>query len=395
MPLLPKSLRTLSLPPLSRLRYAMPRVRHNGHGLANEIVPWARAFLASQVLDATLLPPAFGLNRRGYWRHFGTSPDDWIYHRAMQRILPVVDFGEADYLEHGGGDVVTALQSFAAARGLLGRRVYLFRTEGMWGGYRHIQAAREFIRSTLYQSRFAPGNLLRLRARLDLRKIVVGMHVRLGDFKAAQSLQDYRRAPNTSLPLQWFHNIAQSLQAAFGQDWQLLLVSDGDPEQLRALHDGFPCVISGDLPHGDCSDLLALAASDLLVCSASCFSSLAAFLAEGPYLWFAPNLHPHPEGCYSMHGDSSEISAQSAALRAAVGQFAKPATASSTRGFAVDADGQLPAAALEAAALRRDLRRWEQDLVRGGVTPIPAASESASSEPRARVADTPGLERLG
>jgi len=88
-----------------------------GYGLGNEFLPWARAFLASQVLDAKLLPPAFGMNRRAYWRHFNTAPDDWIRQRALQYLLPVVEFREADYLAHGGGDVVTALERFAAAIG--------------------------------------------------------------------------------------------------------------------------------------------------------------------------------------------------------------------------------------------------------------------------------------
>ena len=75
----------------SPLRYCLPRVRKRGYGLGNELIPWARAFIASELLGARLLPPAFGLNRRGYWRHFRTLPDDWIYHRALQKILPVVE----------------------------------------------------------------------------------------------------------------------------------------------------------------------------------------------------------------------------------------------------------------------------------------------------------------
>jgi hypothetical protein len=365
------------MPPL--LRYSLPRVRHNGHGLANEIVPWARAFLAAQILDAKLLPPAFGLNRRGYWQHFRTSPDDWIFNRAIEHILPVVEFRESDYLAHGGADVVPALRSFAAAHRLLERPVYVFVTEGMWGGYQHVQAAREFIRSTLYQSRYAPRNLLQLNERLDPHKIQVGMHVRLGDFVAPTSLEDYRPQANTSLPIEWFHNIAQSLRDAFGDDWQLLLVSDGDPAQLRELYSRYPCVLSADMPHRDCSDLLALAASDMLVCSASCFSSLAAFLSESPYLWFAQNLHAHPEGCYSMHGDAAELSAQSTANRAAVGDFMSPGATSSSRGYAVDAEGRIPPGALEGAVLRRNLRRWQRDLVRGGVVPISASRREPMS----------------
>ena len=351
-------------------RYCLPRVRRRGYGLGNEMIPWARAFLASQVLDAKLLPPAFGLNRRGYWRHFHTSPDDWIQHRAMQRILPVVKFTEADYLAHGGGSAVTALRSFAAAHNLHQRQLYLLVTEGLWGGYGHVQAAREFMRSTLYQSRFAARNLLRLQDRIDPNKILVGMHIRLGDFVAPTSIGDYRRVPNASLPIDWFHNLAACLQSAFGGDWQLLLVSDGAQERLQNLLVNFPCVITADLPNGDCSDVLALAGADLLVCSASSYSSLAAFLSDSPYLLFADSLFAHPEGCYSMHGEPDKSAPHGSPTPAAVHYFADQSGAVSARGTAVNADGRIPMAVLESAARRCDWRRWELDLVRGGVTPI-------------------------
>ena len=150
--------------------------------------PGRAHFWRRRSLNAKLLPPAFGLNRRGYWRHFKTSPDDWIYHRALQKLLPVVEFTEADYLAHGGGSAVTALCSFIAEHKLHERRVFAFVTEGLWGGYSHVQAAREFMRSTLYQSRYAARNLLQLQSRIDPHKILVGMHVRLGDFVAPTSL---------------------------------------------------------------------------------------------------------------------------------------------------------------------------------------------------------------
>ena len=94
------------------LRYCLPRVPKRGYGLGNELIPWARAHLAAELLGAELLTPAFGLNRRPYWRHFGTPADDWIYRRALPKVLPAVQFNEQDYLEHGGGDAVTALRRF-------------------------------------------------------------------------------------------------------------------------------------------------------------------------------------------------------------------------------------------------------------------------------------------
>jgi hypothetical protein len=351
------------------LRYCLPRVRR-GHGLGNELVPWARAFLAAQLLHARLLPPAFGLNRRAYWQHFNTSPDDWIYHRALEHILPVIEFTQAQYLAHGGGSAVSALRSFIAAHRLHERRMFVLVTDGFWGGYSHVQAAREFMRSTLYQSRYAARNLLQLQGRIDPGKILVGMHVRLGDFAAPTSIEAYRRTANASLPIGWYRNVAACLQRAFGDDWQLLLVSDGDPEQLKDLLGSYPCVITADIAHGDCSDALALASTDLLVCSASSYSSLAASLSESPYLWFAPNLHAHAQGCYSIHGDATQSDSQNEQTRAAVRFFLDRPAGSTARGTAIAGDGEIPAQVLEAAARRREWRRWQLDLVRGGVAPM-------------------------
>ena len=352
------------------LRYCLARVRNRGYGLGNELVPWARAFLASQVLDARLLTPPFGLNRREYWRHFHTPPDDWLYNRAMERLLPRVQFTEADYLEHGGDDVVTALRSFARAHDLQRRSAYVFVTEGLWGGFYHVQAAREFMRATLYQSRFAAANLLRLRERIDPQKILVGMHVRLGDFKPAVTAHEHRRVANVSLPLEWFCNIADSLRTFLADRLQFLLVSDGTPEQLQPLTSRIPCITTADLPDGDCSDALALADSDLLVCSASTYSHLAAFLSDSPYLWFAPNLHRHPEGCYSLGDPGADLGRTGSPRARALREFAAHRERWPARGFALDMAGQIPASLIEQLQERHARRRWQADILRSGVIAV-------------------------
>jgi hypothetical protein len=217
--------------------------------------------------------------------------------------------------------------------------------------------------------------LFRSQQRIDPNKVLVSMHVRLGDFAAPVKLAEYRRSPNTSLPIEWFANVADHLRQAFGDDWQLLLVSDGGPEELQPLLNRHPCIVTGDIPNGDCSDALALAQADLLVCSASSYSSLAATLSESPYVWFTDNLHEHAEGCYSLHGDSKS---PSSILRTqtAIAHFLGNVQSAAPRGAAVGADGKVPMATLDAAARRRDWRRWELDLVLGGVTPMPVEAES-------------------
>jgi hypothetical protein len=351
----------------ANLRYCLSRVKNRGYGLGNELLPWARAFLASQVLDATLLPPAFGMNRRAYWRHFRTPPDDWIYHRALEYLLPVVEFTESDYLAHGGGDVVTALRGFAAAHRLRDRRAYVLVTDGLWGGYHHVEAAREFIRSTLYQSRYAAHNLLQLRERIDPHKLLVGMHVRLGDFSLPGASPDYYRASNISLPIEWLEALARSLDRALGADWQLLLITDGTEEQLKPLTSQRPCITTNDLAPGDCSDVLALAGADLLVCSVSSFSTLAAFLSDSPYLWFTPNLYHHPEGVYSQGDYDAQRNKPGNPTGTALERLARAPADVLPRGVGVDLDGEIPAAVIHAAVLRYQSRLWESDLVRSGV----------------------------
>src|SRR6185437_6203840 len=143
--------------------------------------------------------------------------------------------------------------------------------------------------------------------RLDADRIRIGMHVRLGDFRVPAAGADYAGAANLSLPLDWFRRVALSLMGALGDRLQFLLVSDGTREQLTPLLETVPCVVTADLPNGDCSDVLALADCDLLVCSASTYSHLAAFLSDSPYVWFAPNLHRHPEGCVSLGASEADL----------------------------------------------------------------------------------------
>ena len=350
-----------------RLRYCLSRVRNRGYGLGNEMLPWARAFLASQVLDAKLLTPAFGMNRRAYWRHFRTAPDDWIQQRTLQHLLPVVEFRESDYLAHGGGDVVSALQGFADTHRLHRRRAYVLVTDGLWGGYHHVEAARDFIRSTLYQSRYAAHNLLQLRARIDPHKVLVGMHLRLGDFAPPAAAPDYQHAANISLPIEWLRALGRCLDRTLGEGWQLLLITDGSEQQVEPLRTQWHCITTADLLPGDCSDLLALANADLLVCSPSSFSTLAAFLSDSPYLWFAPNLYRHAEGVYSLGDYARQRERPGDPTRAALEQWLRlPATAL-PRGVAVDLGGEIPAAVIDAALLRHQSRRRELDLVRSGV----------------------------
>jgi hypothetical protein len=279
--------------------------------------------------------------------------------------MPHVEFTEADYLAHGGGDVSRALRSFGAAAGLPSRSTWLLTTRGMWGGMAHIAAARDFALSTLHQSRFAARNLMTVWQRLQPDLPVVGLHVRMGDFGAPMDPEAYQGRFNVALPPAWYRQVAVSIHEQTNGHVQFLLVSDAPVERLRPIAEGLRCVFTGDIPNSDCSDLLALARCDLLVCAVSSYSVWAAFLSEAPYLWYGPNLTSHGDHWLSIWGHEPGQQAPGSPTLAALDLARKAPQRVISRAWAVPADGTAPPAAVTQLS-----QRWAHratDLIRYGV----------------------------
>lgn len=353
------------------LRFCLPRVTGRGGGLGNEMVPWARAYVASQVLGARLLPPAFGFNRRPYWRHFETSRLDWLAHRVLEHTLPRFEFDERAFLDFGDEGLADAVRRHARRHDLAGRGAYVWVTDGLWGGYHHLMEAREFARETLRTSRFAARNLDVLRHRLDPARKTVAMHVRLGDFGAPVAAGEWRGRFNVSLPLDWYVGVATSLRAMLGDAIQFLVVSDGSTDALAPLVDVCGAITTGDIADSDASDLLALAQADLLVCSVSSYSAWAAFLSDAPYLWFEPNLQ-RIDGFYSIWGHEPEGRHSQRAMRQARERHDRGLVVASPRGVPIGPGGTVPVVVAErlmAAPVSADAAN---DLVVYGLVPHPA-----------------------
>jgi hypothetical protein len=363
---------------MTNLQWCLPLVQGRGAGLGNELVPWARAYLMTQVLGARCLTPAFGANARGYHRHFGTPRIDFAWHRLLAATLPRVHFGEAEFEEHGGGDVLQAFARFADARGLRERRPLLVTTDGLWGGLHHIARAREFVRGTLYGSRYAAANLAQQVSRLHPDALTVAMHVRLGDFEAsAPDPESYRGRFNCALPLAWFVGIGQQLRAAFGDAIQFQLFSDGSAAQLAPLHAVLKPVDTRCALPSDVSDLLAMSQADLLVCSVSSYSVWAAALSSSPYLWFAPQLHQHGQGWGSIWGDEErQRAAGGPTLRALADRTANPAEEG--RSYAMGLLDTLPGTLLATLRRRAQSRLRSCDLIRYGVTQLPSTGNGGA-----------------
>jgi hypothetical protein len=350
------------------MRYAIPVVDRRGAGLGNELILWAKAFVAGQALGLKTLHPAWGINRRNYWRYFGTSRSDYVVHRLLRAALPKVRFDEEDYVRCGGGDFADALTAFARERGLERSGPLALEIAGLWGGPGMLYPAREFVRGQLLGTRYTAANLYQVARRAGDERLRIGVHLRRGDFGAPVARGAYAGTFNVAVPLAWYEAMMATLHRAFGDGIVFVIASDASAAELTPLTSRFPCVTTMDLPNSDVSDLIALATSDFLICSISSFSLWAAFLGEMPYAWFRPQLSEFA-GTLSIWGHQAPQQQPASPLGQARAEVASLSEADPIwpRGIPVDEDGALSDELMD--DLRHVLwrRRRATDLIRYGV----------------------------
>jgi hypothetical protein len=274
-----------------------------GAGLGNEILPWAKGWIASQVLDAHLVGPSWGINPRRYDRNFRTSRLDFLLEDALQ-CLPHYAFTEQDYQASGEIDFGSALKKWTTAKGIASKQSYIVSVDGMWGGYPSIRSARAFLLAKLLNSRNVLRNVHQITSRLSSGKLFVAVHMRSGGdgFIAPAAGEDIRGKFNILVPAKWYLWVCAALQERYRDAIQFRFFTDRRSaefeEAVRRFNPGQ--AIQEGLT--ECSDLCLMAHADLRVCSVSSYSLAASFLSEGPYLWYEPQLSLS-QGHYSLWGD--------------------------------------------------------------------------------------------
>jgi hypothetical protein len=347
------------------------RLNIRGAGLGNEIIPWAKGFIASQALNARLVGPSWGLNRRRYWRNFGTSRLDFAG-EALLRLLPLKAFTAADYYNTGIIDFGEAIQSWAESNGLARKSHFVVTVGGMYGGYLAIQSARSFLWSRLLNSRRTLSNMYKVQSHLDRAKLQVAIHMRLaGEFAAAEEGRDIRTKFNTMVPGGWYRAICHALRREFAGQVQFCFFTDREtPEYLKLLSEFNP-----EQPRcrelSECSDLLLMASADLRVCSVSSYSLAACFLSGGPYLWYEPQLHLENE-TYSLwgHEELQRLSGSPTVVSAAYVKAAAPDSRLEFQGYPVGIEGLLPAGLIQRLHATVAVKDSRTDLAQYGCYPL-------------------------
>ena len=344
-----------------RLSFSVPLLHSfRGAGLADEAIPWAKAFIGAREFGLRRLHPAWGLNPRGYSHDFSTSRLDAVAQRALVRALPtrritpalVESTGERDYARALTSPTPRAQPSAGPARSrdprVDGRRLD-----------RHQIGARVSPRC-VPPATTRCGRPLQIGRRLNPEKLTAAVHLRFGDFLRS----GHGPGPgifNQTLPDSWYEETIHTILDTFPDRLDIVLVTD-DPDAavVRRLLELDQVQVPPTRARPVLSDLSLLASADLLVCSTSAFSQLAAFLSESPYIWCAPHLYVDKDGWGSIWGHDEHHNGG-----------AQDGTSTQEprlgKGFPLGESVTLPPELEDLLERRLSIKRSGRDLIQGGV----------------------------
>jgi len=345
------------------------RTGRRGEGLGNEIIAWSKGYIASQVLGARLVGPAWGINARQYYRNFGTSRLDVVAEEVLTRIS-THRFTEEDYRSIGEVDFGKAIRVWSERLQLAQRASFVVTVDGMYGGYLAIKNARPFLWSKLLGSRNALRNIYAVQSQLNPEKLLVAVHLRVGsDFAEFGDNPDCRGRFNMKLPMEWYLNLCRSLREAFQDRIQFHFFTDKiGPAFQEAVREFNPQ--QQPRPNlSEASDLALMAMADLRICSVSSYSLVASFLSGGLYTWYEPQL-TLLNGLYSLWGsEPTQMQEHSPIWEAGQRARSSDAGSSEIKGWPIGMTGELPGKLLEALERRLNALDRRRDLLFYGVVP--------------------------
>lgn len=152
-----------------------------------------------------------------------------------------------------------------------------------WNNYfGDIHDDRETVRQEFMQ--ILRPSILRKLNKQDAPSI--GMHIRLGDFRAPREGESFKEIGGIRTPMEYFIEVLEKVRETVGSDIPATLFTNGKESELSDILN-FPNV-SVSRPNSDIVDLLLLGRSDVIVTSArSTFGYWSGFFSEVPII-----MHP-------------------------------------------------------------------------------------------------------
>lgn len=166
-------------------------------------------------------------------------------------------------------------------------KVYVFENIPHWADYfGQLKPYRDSVLQALL-GMLAPEHYQRLQT---LAPPVIGVHIRMGDFRPLQPNENFAQVGNVRTPLGYFQDIINGIRQIHGSLLPVTIFSDGHDHELAPLLE--MAEVQRAPQNIDILDILLLSRSQLVVTAAcSTFSYWSAFLSNAPVIMHPDHIH--------------------------------------------------------------------------------------------------------
>lgn len=252
-------------------------------GLGNMLLVWARAILFAHINSLPVVTPAWGKFTIGPYlrgerdkRYYGHLFSNHDYVSRLNFLLAHLKKIHIHY-----NPVLSKIEISHLGSQPSEFHLFTFNQLPHWSDYFvDLKEHQPIIKDKLLSS-IRPSILTAISERQTPQ---IGIHIRMGDFRALKPEEDFTILGGVRTPFSWFIRVINVIRGIAGFDVPVTIFSDGyDRELSELLKLSYVCRAS---TASALSDMLTLSRSKLLIASSgSTFSSWASYLGQCPTIW--------------------------------------------------------------------------------------------------------------
>lgn len=167
--------------------------------------------------------------------------------------------------------------------------IYIFNEVPHWNDYfKELRENQELVVDAFFKS-LSPNIYYEY---LNKKEPVIGVHIRMGDFRKITETQDFSKVGQSRTPMQYFINIISELRTASEINLPVTIFSDGNVSELKEVLS----LSNVDLAEDDFDilQMLHLSKSKIIILSAgSTFGQWAAFLSNAAIINHYQHFHSY------------------------------------------------------------------------------------------------------
>jgi hypothetical protein len=259
-------------------------------GLGNMLLVWARAVLFAHINSFPVVAPAWGKFVIGPYlrgekdkRYYGHLFDNKKYVTKVNYLLAKLKNNV--YIHHN--PVISQLEISNLEPQEANVYLFIFNQLPHWSDFFvDLKEHQPIVKDKLFSS-------IRSSVIEDIFQRPapqIGLHIRMGDFKALKPEDDFTKLGGVRTPFSWFIRVIDAIRAIAGYDVQVTIFSDGHDHELSELLK--LAQVSRASSASALSDMLTLSRSKLLIASSgSTFSYWASYLGKCPTIWHPAHFH--------------------------------------------------------------------------------------------------------